>query len=83
MESDRSSDVIIEGTVNYFSHEREQYVKASDSSIYVDRAVSGRPSLWCKIATTGGSYTIDPLTLYHAVFYCMRICNEEFIKLKD
>lgn len=59
MESD-TSNITVEGTVDYFSHETEKYIKISKSPICVDWIVSKSPRM-CKPAVQGRAYTTSDI----------------------
>jgi alkaline phosphatase D len=60
MESDRSN-VTVEGTVDYFNHETEKYIKASNSPICVDWTVSLASDLVGEPVRTGQAYTTSDI----------------------
>lgn len=61
MQSDESN-ITVEGTVDYFSHDRETYIKASDSPICVDWVMSRAPDLVsCGLAAHGRAYTTSDI----------------------
>ncbi|KEY73061.1 hypothetical protein S7711_06133 [Stachybotrys chartarum IBT 7711] len=61
LESD-TSNVTVEGTVAYFSHETEKYIEASTSPICVDWVVSKAPDLvGCRPAAHGRAYTTSDI----------------------
>lgn len=63
MASDKSN-VTVEGTVELYSHEREKYIKMSDSPICVDWRIGTDPEglFACKgVKTKGRAYTTSDI----------------------
>lgn len=60
LENDHSN-VTIEGTVPYFSHEREKYIKASTLPICVDWKVSKSQNMTSEAVTGGRTYTTSDI----------------------
>lgn len=63
MDNDRSN-VTVSGTAAYFSHEREKYIKASNSPICVDWRVGTHEDLFTtchKPVASGRAYTTSDI----------------------
>lgn len=60
MDSDRSN-VTVEGTVDYFNHDTEKYIKASSSPICVDWLVSTMPDMTGEPAASGQAFTTSDI----------------------
>lgn len=60
LENDRSN-VTVEGTVAYFSHETEQYIKASKSPICVDWKVTVNANMVGQVVSSGRAYTTSDI----------------------
>ncbi|CAO2650941.1 Nn.00g092380.m01.CDS01 [Neocucurbitaria sp. VM-36] len=56
-----ASNVTVEGTVPYFSHETEKYIKASSSPICVDWTVSASQNMTGEVVTSGRAYTTSDI----------------------
>lgn len=75
MASDKSN-VTVEGTVDLYSHEREKYIKASDTPICVDwRLGTDREGLFsCKgVKAKGRAYTVSDIDFTVKVTFVHRV----------
>jgi alkaline phosphatase D len=56
-----ASNVTVEGTVPYFSHETERYIKASRAPVCVDWKVSLSPDMSGQAVSQGKAYTTSDI----------------------
>jgi len=72
MEND-ASNVTVEGTVAYFSHETEKYIKASQSPICVDWKITTGQNMTGQSISSGRAYTTSDID------YTVKVGSERIV----